>query len=594
MTINNISSEPLTMSFNNSNSFNRINMVSSTMDIDNLSGVNSYSSPNTKGTKVTHKNLVRDSIALALEVSNRSGVPVLFLSNPGEGKTTGVKTFGRVHNMHVEFLMGSQYTQEDMLGFMTNTNKEYLEVKIPEWYYRIMEYTKYHWEIKGDPNFELGYTERKKLIEEKKLYISYKNNSLTEEQILDMDIPFDKIDIDARIKEIDQELEDKFVWAPPRGTILFLDELSAAAPTVQGALLRLCHERTLRGNNKLPKDCIVCAAGNFRRNLPSFMEIIAPELNRFCIINLLRGDNNTSLSKLGKELVSEATQDFYENTDNFPTYEDAFEFTEETSKNFLAKYRDGLIGIFEKYAGSDSPNGVLDLRNTNFDGMFDGTDNIPEISNFISIRSISYFARVLKALCELRVSNYDLDEIYKKFSVGLLGLGTNSWENKQDDRELQIKNYQQTLNYLVSDLLSEFNHPPKNSISLGKSISGVNMSDIYKDDGSLSSEIHNYINTSAVHGVDDPTLIGILNRIDAEFPKVGKDMLKVLEKIKTKDDIVKWRADYEAIKMLAGQFESSYDTYNSIYTSALRVVLNTYEFYYVSVISNIKMSDLKN
>ena len=259
---------------------NWINMVSNNMRIDklgdnigfdsfgNFDSFNNNATPKTQKKISSKLNITRDTIALSLEVSKRSGVPILFLSNPGEGKTTGVMTFGKYHKLHVEFLMGSQYTQEDVLGFMTNTGKEYLEVKIPEWNYRIMEYTKYHWEIKDDPNFELAYTERKKLIDEKKLYFAYKDKKLTEEQLLDMDIPFDKIDIDARIKEIDKELDDRFVWTAPRGTILFLDELSAAAPTVQAALLRLCHEKKLRGNNSLPKDCIVCAAGNFKRNLP--------------------------------------------------------------------------------------------------------------------------------------------------------------------------------------------------------------------------------------------------------------------------------------------------------------------------------------
>lgn len=573
-----------------------LNMVSNNMRIDKLDDYQiDFDSFNNNVTPKTQKkinsklNITRDTIALSLEVSKRSGVPVLFLSNPGEGKTTGVMTFGKYHKLHVEFLMGSQYTQEDVLGFMTNTGKEYLEVKIPEWYYRIMEYTKYHWEIKDDPNFELGYTERKKLIDEKKLYFAYKDKKLTEEQLLDMDIPFDKIDIDARVKEIDKELEDRFVWTPPRGTILFLDELSAAAPTVQAALLRLCHEKKLRGNNSLPKNCIVCAAGNFKRNLPSFMEIIAPELNRFCIINLLRGNPNSKYENIGKDLVFEATQDFYENINNFPEYKDPFEFSQSMKTKFLEKYRNGLIKLFEEYSKDDSPNGILNLRNTNFDGMFDGLEEVPEISNFISVRSISYFARVLRALCELRISPSYLDDAYKKFSVGLLGLGTNSWDSKSDDRELQISTYQKSLNFMVGDILSEFNHPSKDSITLSTIPQEVaNKTEIKK--GSLAETINNYINGNS------KDLQDVIVKTQQRFPTNAASAYYALQTVFSGPllDIIDWRADYEAVKMLIMTLDNAVDKeYLDIYTNSLKTVCNNYEFYYDSSLSSITLEDLK-
>ena len=536
-------------------------------------------------------NTTRDTIALALEVSNRCGVPVLFLSNPGDGKTTGVKTYGRFHKRHVEFLMGSQYTQEDILGFMTNTGKEYLEVKIPEWYYRLMEYTKWHWELKDDPNFELGYTDRKKLLDEKKLYLDYKNGKFTPEQLLDMDIPFDQMDIDARIAEIDKDLKDKFVWVAPRSTILFLDELSAASPTVQGSLLRLCHERMLRGNNALPKDCIVCAAGNFRRNLPSFMEIIAPELNRFCIINLLRGSETSKLMDMATDLVMEATQGFYENTDNFPTFEDSFQFTPEMETVFLKKLQMGLIDLFGSYTDSDSPNGIINFRNTSLDGMFDGpSGNLPEISNFISVRTVSYFARTLKALCEFKISPAYLNGAYKKFSIGLLGLGTNSWDSKVDDRELQIVNYQKELNYMVSQLLSEFNHPSKDSIKLADK---ALMTDQGVIPGSLNETIRNYIK-SANKG-DTSELQPVLKKISETFPSESKEVVAAIQnRWGTLENVMAWRADFEAIKTLLMVLENTVNRqYVDIYISALKNTLSKYEFYYNSSLSDIGVDDLK-
>ena len=77
-------------------------------------------------------------------------------------------------------------------------------------------------------------------------------------------------------------------------SILFIDEISVCPSLVQGALYRLIFERTIGNGRKLPEDCVIISAGNYKSNLPSYCDITAPALNRFCmpssvssILNLL-------------------------------------------------------------------------------------------------------------------------------------------------------------------------------------------------------------------------------------------------------------------------------------------------------------------
>ena len=62
----------------------------------------------------------RDTIIEAVLMSARTNVPVLFVSNPGGGKTTTIYNIGRKYDRHVEVLCGSQYSQDEILGFQTN------------------------------------------------------------------------------------------------------------------------------------------------------------------------------------------------------------------------------------------------------------------------------------------------------------------------------------------------------------------------------------------------------------------------------------------------------------------------------------------
>lgn len=78
-------------------------------------------------------------IYTAIEVSKRSGVPMLFLSNPGYGKTTIINQYAKQNNYHVESLIGSSFDRSEILGYMVNTGKDRLEILQPQWFASIMD-----------------------------------------------------------------------------------------------------------------------------------------------------------------------------------------------------------------------------------------------------------------------------------------------------------------------------------------------------------------------------------------------------------------------------------------------------------------------
>jgi hypothetical protein len=89
-------------------------------------------------------NKIRDQIELAIEVTRDSGVPVLLIANPGLAKSTIVANWAGRNSYHIETLIGSRYSQEEILGFQVRTEDNAtgefrLEILEPHWYRTIVE-----------------------------------------------------------------------------------------------------------------------------------------------------------------------------------------------------------------------------------------------------------------------------------------------------------------------------------------------------------------------------------------------------------------------------------------------------------------------
>lgn len=205
--------------------------------------------------------------------------------------------------------------------------------------------------------------------------------------------------------------------------ILFIDELSVCPSLVQGALYRLIFERTIGNGNKLPEDCVVISAGNFKENLPSYCDITSPSLNRFCVINLCP-ENYV-------DFLEEFSKDEEERLQDWPEFKTPV-MTPEFKKNARTEVKNMMMEIFDCYANDrDSGKGMLDITNKNFAEMFEGSfSKTGEVYNFISGRTYEYLQRSMMACAALDVPlNPKRNQFIDKMIQGLIGAGTGSFQD---------------------------------------------------------------------------------------------------------------------------------------------------------------------
>lgn len=193
-------------------------------------------------------------------------------------------------------------------------------------------------------------------------------------------------------------------------SILFIDELSTCSESVQGSLLSLIFDRAIGNGKKLPDNCIVISAANYAENLPNFMNIISPNLNRFCIYNLLDRYNNTDivtefLTK-PKAAIKRTISDVDENT---------------ISDNFFKL----ILQIILKYSDINNSVGYIDLKNSDIANIYKASGHI---YNVMTGRSLSYLKDVVIGITKLRI--YDSSFI-KEIVGGLVGAGSNNFKSAE-------------------------------------------------------------------------------------------------------------------------------------------------------------------
>lgn len=185
--------------------------------------------------------------------------------------------------------------------------------------------------------------------------------------------------------------------------ILFLDEITTTNEYTQAALLKLIFDREIE-SYKLPDNCIIVSAGNFVSNLQnSFNQIIAPMINRFCVVNLSLSQN---------EIL-----DYVSIEPKINKYE--YTYKKIDSKKVEKLVKTFLETLFDKYSISDSPDFYIDLNNKDFCNM---SDLQQEVYNIISPRSIHYLTKITYSLSKIK-DNID-DNTIRNILLGLIGAGT--------------------------------------------------------------------------------------------------------------------------------------------------------------------------
>jgi len=225
-------------------------------------------------------------------------------------------------------------------------------------------------------------------------------------------------------------------------SLLFLDELSTAPENVQGALLQLIFERTIGQSKRLPESTLVIAAANYKQNIPFQFSIMAPIINRFCIVNL-RYENTESF--LNEFLQEEKEWDA-----------DLIRFSQrELTPKVLDNIRLGLktmlktlLFSFEKESQDDEGERlyIMDINNQNYAGIYD-LDSA-NVYNFISGRTLSYLFRINQSFYRKGLSMADHGGIMLNMVYGLIGNGTNTFG------ETEQREYLNSLSTLYSNLFS--------------------------------------------------------------------------------------------------------------------------------------------
>lgn len=287
---------------------------------------------------------VAEKIVAGMEIARISRKPVLYMSNPGYGKTTDIERWANQYGYDLVTLIGSANDRAEVLGYYVNTGKPYLESLSPEWFYKIQERSK-----AGHP------------------------------------------------------------------TVLFIDELSTAPSDVQATFFRLINERTINNGEKLPKDCIIVSAANYKENLSGFNGIEAPALNRFIVLNV----NPTSFDETIDEYMNE----------EIPALPQFPEVEFNGRSELYAGLRSLMHRVSSIYTSSDSESskGMIDITNKDYSNMYDN-DFIPNrlVYNFISGRSLSLLPVAIEAVIRL---NLQETEMLENVIAGLVGAGTNSFED---------------------------------------------------------------------------------------------------------------------------------------------------------------------
>jgi hypothetical protein len=309
-------------------------------------------------------NKIRDQIELAIEITRDSGVPILLIANPGLAKSTIVVNWAGRNSYHVETLIGSRYSQEEILGFQVRTEdgvsgKFRLEILEPHWYRTVLEKAE-----QGIPS------------------------------------------------------------------LLFLDEISTAQENVQGALLQLIFERTIGRGKKLPESTLVLAAANYKQNIPWQFNMMAPMLNRFCIVNL-RYESNDSF-------LNEFLQNPSDWDKELPAYQDR-KLTAEDRARLASGLKVMFRTLFSAFEETDIAGGemyyAMDINNQVYNNMYEG--NTRYVYNFISGRTLSYLFRITLSFLRKGLSFGEYGKQMLNMVYGLIGIGTNTLNEKQQQSYLR-------------------------------------------------------------------------------------------------------------------------------------------------------------
>jgi hypothetical protein len=410
------------------------------------------------------------------------------MANPGLAKSTVVYNWARRNGYHIETLIGSRFSQEEILGFQvraenSETGEHYLELLAPHWYRNILD------------------QENRK-------------------------VP----------------------------SVLFLDELSTAQENVQGALLQLVFERKIGNGRTLPESTLVIAAANYKQNIPFQFNIMAPILNRFCIINLSYESNDSFLDEflqdeadLAKDLVVFAEKEITP-----------------WQKNYL---RDGLKMMFRTLFRSFEEDNrdmdkdliyTMDINNQVYNTMYD--DDSRYVYNFISGRTLWYLYQITLSFLRRGLTTTEHGAAILNMVFGLIGLGTNTFTEKQHKAYMKSA---ETLYLRLYDILSSRNDAGGGPVS-GEVQTQAQYASLDFRGKSTADAVNEWVlfhESSVLRDINDPNLDALVAHIGASYGVNAEDTERLRQRIThNKADLYTFSNDMQRLDYLAGILEEELST----------------------------------
>ena len=393
------------------------------------------------------------------ELSRQTKVPFLFISNPGAGKTTGVRNFAEKNGYHLEVVIGSRSTPEELLGYQVNNGGSSLEHLDSQWWKRIVDFDK-----KGIPS------------------------------------------------------------------ILFCDEISTCPGQTEGAMLSLIQDRKNQKGEPLPESCIVLGAANYSKNLPSYMDIITPAINRFCVINLTDG-------MTGLDLVSE----LFHPERNAVVTRNRTQFTEKEEAEYSEMMEKFFHNLFVEYSDRKSSKGYIDINNTDIAGLYQ--DSEKALYNTISLRSMDNFVKLTRCALEFGMNDKGF---LPKIADGMIGAGSNNFKE-----EKQAEAYRNSLHMSLMSVAQKFMKASKAKVEKKTENFDYGEDTVANAASKLSM---NFQETGNFVNADETTeLIGNLkNKIDEHYGDYAEALFNMDD---NKEKQAAFLSDYEAVGELFDERE---------------------------------------
>lgn len=238
-------------------------------------------------------------------------------------------------------------------------------------------------------------------------------------------------------------------------SVLFLDELTTADTYVQGAALNLVFDRRCHAE-KLPDDTLICAAGNYANNLSNEMQVLAPMLNRFMIVNIIPEEKDLThfLCKYEGGLTGNRISFEEEIKKAMKNLKDQEKVLSEKQINSIGEQFQQAIIIEAKQQIRE---GILKLEISELKDIYSDQSGDSPVPNFFSFRSMNYLLDAAVACYMCFGQDGIKSDNFKNIIHGTVGLALSRDPQGNVRKTIVTDRYYDTICDTVTDIEKMFN-----------------------------------------------------------------------------------------------------------------------------------------